>query len=68
MDLIRLVYNYTDSEIVWLIIKEDPDSWSSLLQPNLCKSVVQFQNTVKLPRIHPFGNVSATNKYGNSIS
>ena len=47
MDLIRLVYNYTDSEIVWLIIKEDPDSWSSLLQPNLCKSVVQFQNTVK---------------------
>ena len=30
-----------------MIIKEAPDSWSFLLQPNLCKSVVQFQNTVK---------------------
>ena len=47
MDLICLIYNYTDSKIVWLIIKEAPDSWSSLLQPNLCKSVVQFQNAVK---------------------
>ena len=47
MDLIRLVYNYTDSEIVRLIIKEAPDSWSSLLQPNLCKLVMQFQNVVK---------------------
>ena len=68
MDLIRLVDNHTNNKIVQLIIKEPPDSWPSLLQPNLCKSVVQFQNTVKLPRIHPFGNVSATNKYGNSIS
>jgi hypothetical protein len=47
MDLIRLVYNYTDSKIVQLVIKEAPDSWSSLLQPNLCKSVIQFQNAVK---------------------
>ena len=31
MDLICLVYNYTDSEIVQLIIKEAPDSWSALL-------------------------------------
>ena len=47
MDLIHLVYNYTDSEIVRLIIKEAPDSWSSLLQPNICKSVMQFWNAVK---------------------
>ena len=47
IDLIRLVYNYTDSEIVQLIIKEAPDSWSSLLQPNLCQSVMQFQKAVK---------------------
>ena len=47
MGLICLVYNYTDSEIVWLIIKEAPDSWSSLLQSNLCKLVMQFQNAVK---------------------
>ena len=47
MDLICLVYNYTDSKIVQLIIKEAPTSWSSLLQPNLCKLVMQFQNAVK---------------------
>ena len=34
MDLICLVYNYTDSEIVRLIIKEAPDSWSSLTFEN----------------------------------
>ena len=47
VDLIHLVYNYIDSEIVQLIIKEAPDSWSSLLQPNHRKSVIQFQNVVK---------------------
>ena len=47
MDLICLIYNYTDSKIVWLIIKEAPDALSSLLQPNLCKLVVQFQNAGK---------------------
>ena len=47
MDLIRLVYDYTDSEIIRLIIKEAPDSWSSLLQPKFCKTIVQFQNAVK---------------------
>ena len=47
INLIRLAYNYTDSEIFWLIIKKAPDSWSSLLKPNLCKSVMQFQNAVK---------------------
>src|ERR1700683_3048513 len=47
MDLIRLVYDYTDSKIIWLIIKEAPYSWSSLLQPQFCKTVVQFQNTIK---------------------
>jgi hypothetical protein len=47
MDLIRLVYDYTDSEIIRLIVKEAPDSWSSLLQPQFCKTVVQFQNAIK---------------------
>jgi len=47
MDLIRLVYDYTDSEIIRLIIKEALDSWSSLLQPKFCKTVVQFQNVIK---------------------
>lgn len=47
MDLICLVYDYTDSEIIQLIMKETPDSWSSLLQPKFCKMIVQFQNAVK---------------------
>jgi len=47
MDLIHLVYEYTDSEIIRLIMKEAPDSWSSLLQPKFCKTIVQFQNAVK---------------------
>ena len=47
MDLIRLVYDYTDSKIIRLIVKEAPDSWSSLLQPQFCKMVVQFQNAIK---------------------
>ena len=29
INLIRLVYDYTDSEIIRLIVKEAPDSWSS---------------------------------------
>ena len=47
VDLIRLVYDYTDSEIIRLIVKEAPDLWSSLLQPKFCKTVVQFQNAIK---------------------
>jgi hypothetical protein len=47
MDLICLVYDYTDSEIIRLIMKEAPDSWSSLLQPKFCKTVEQFQNAIK---------------------
>jgi hypothetical protein len=47
MDLIHLVYDYTDSEIIQLIVKEAPDLWSSLFQPKFCKTVVQFQNTIK---------------------
>jgi hypothetical protein len=47
MDLIHLVYDYTDSEIIQLIMKEVLDSWSSLLQPKFCKTIVQFWNAVK---------------------
>ena len=45
--MIRLVYDYMESEIIRLIVKEAPDSWSSLLQPEFCKTIVQFQNTIK---------------------
>jgi len=38
---------YMDTKIIWLIMKEALDSWSSLLQPKFCKMIVQFQNVVK---------------------
>jgi hypothetical protein len=47
MNLIHLVYNCTDSKIIRLIVKEAMDSWSSLLRPKFCKTVVQLQNAVK---------------------
>jgi len=51
MDLVRLVYDYTDIEIIWLTMKEAPDSWSSILQAQFCKTVVQFQNAVKYHKL-----------------
>jgi hypothetical protein len=47
MDLIWLVHEYTDSKVIWLIMKEAPDAWSSVLQAQFYKTLVQFQNTVK---------------------
>ena len=47
MDLIHLVYDYTGSKISHLIVKEAPNSWSSLLQHKFCKTVVQFHNAIK---------------------
>jgi hypothetical protein len=47
MDLLWLVYDYTDSEIIRLIMKEAPDAWFSILQAQFYKTLVQFQNTVK---------------------
>src|ERR1700728_2061641 len=65
MDLIRLVYDYTDSEIIQLIMKEAPDSWSSILQPKFCKMIVNFQNTVKY---HELTLLAMTPPSTNSVS
>ena len=33
--------------LLHLVMKEAPDSWSSLLQLKFCKMILQFQNTIK---------------------
>ena len=47
LELIRLVYNYTDSETIQAIMEEVPDSWASILNPQYLKSIMEFQNAVK---------------------
>jgi len=46
-ELIRLVYNYTDSETIQAIMEELPDSWASIINPQYLKSIMEFQNEVK---------------------
>jgi hypothetical protein len=47
LELIGLVYNYTDSETIQAIMEEVPNSWASILNPQYLKSIMEFQNTVK---------------------
>src|SRR5882762_350968 len=47
LELIRMVYNYTNSETIQAIMEEVPNSWASILNPQYLKSIMEFQNTVK---------------------
>jgi len=47
LELIGLVYNYTDLETIQAIMEQVPDSWASILNPQYLKSIMEFQNTVK---------------------
>jgi hypothetical protein len=47
LELIGLVYNYTNSETIQAIMEEVPDSWASILNPQYLKSIIKFQNVVK---------------------
>jgi hypothetical protein len=46
LELIGLVYNYTDSETIQAIMEEVPDSWASILNPQYLKYIMEFQNMV----------------------
>ena len=39
MELLSLVYTYTDTEMVQAIMQEVPDSWASVINP-------QYQSTI----------------------
>lgn len=47
LDLLRIVYNWSDTETIHLIMSKAPSSWSLILQPQFCSTIVEFQNTIK---------------------
>ena len=47
MELLSLVYSYTDSETIQAIMQEVPDSWASVINPQYQKTIREFQNAVK---------------------
>jgi hypothetical protein len=46
LELIGLVYSYTNSENIQSIMEEVPDLWASILNPQYLKSIMEFQNVV----------------------
>ncbi|KAF7974147.1 hypothetical protein HWV62_13251 [Athelia sp. TMB] len=65
LDLIRLVFNFTDTECIQMIMNEAPSSWSPIIQPLSCKNIVEFINTVKYHETN-LSDVSAS--YGSSYA
>lgn len=47
LDLLRIVYDWSDTETIRLIMSEAPSSWTPILQPQFCNTIVAFQNAVK---------------------
>ncbi|KZP13025.1 hypothetical protein FIBSPDRAFT_706274, partial [Athelia psychrophila] len=47
LNLIDMVYNYTQTEQIRLIMQEAPSSWTPIIQPQNCKSMVELQNAIK---------------------
>ncbi|KAF7972995.1 hypothetical protein HWV62_16488 [Athelia sp. TMB] len=52
LDLVRLVYNFTDTECIQMIMNEAPSSWSPIIQPHTCRNIVEFINAVKYHENH----------------
>jgi hypothetical protein len=62
LDLISLVYDYTDSETIRLVMAEAPDVWQSILNVQFYSTITEFQNAVKfhedtLIRLTPGGSI-----------
>lgn len=47
INLLRIVYDWSDIETIRFIMSEAPSSWSPILGPHFCTTIVEFQNTVK---------------------
>ncbi|KZP30010.1 hypothetical protein FIBSPDRAFT_726587 [Athelia psychrophila] len=41
-----MVYNYTETEQIRLIMQEAPTAWTPIVQPQFCKMMVELQNTI----------------------
>jgi hypothetical protein len=47
MDLLSLVYSYTDTETIQAIMEEVLGTWASIINPQYQKTIREFQNAVK---------------------
>ena len=47
MELLTLVYSYTDTEMIQAIMMEVPGTWASIINPQYQKTLREFQNAVK---------------------
>jgi hypothetical protein len=47
MELLMLVYSYTDTNTIQAIMMEVPGTWASIINPQYQKTLREFQNTVK---------------------
>ena len=47
MELLMLVYSYTDTETIQAIKMEVPGTWASIINPQYQKMLREFQNTIK---------------------
>lgn len=64
LNLIGLVYDYTDTKTICLVMAEAPDVWQSILNVQFYTTITEFQNAVKfheetLTRLTP-GNAFPT--------
>ena len=47
MELLTLVYSYSDTETIQAIMMEVPGTWTSIIDPQYQKKFREFQNAVK---------------------
>src|ERR1700723_2411435 len=47
LELLKLVYSYTETETIKAIMSEVPDAWTSIINPQYTKTLLDFQNSVK---------------------
>ena len=47
MELLMLVYSYTDTETIQAIMMEVSGTWASIINPQYQKMLREFQNVVK---------------------
>ena len=62
LELIRTVYNFSDTECTQMIMREVPVSWGPIVQPHLCKTLFDFQSVVKY---HEGNLIDASTGYGS---
>ena len=53
MELLTLVYSYTDTEMIQAIMMEVPGTWASIINLQYQKMLREFQNAIEAPVLQP---------------